>query len=182
MIRSAKREDAPQVMPLIQAAIGSIACLLAGTTDGELALSRLEAFYKQKGNRISYEHVIVEEREGRAVGMLIAYPGDGAGALDKPFMVNLQSGACIIKEARDGEYYFDAIAVDESFRGQGIAQHLMLAGEKRAIAAGYDKVGLIVEEYNDRAYDLYKKKGFHEDGGLQIGENSYRRMVKRALG
>ncbi|BBH22856.1 N-acetyltransferase [Paenibacillus baekrokdamisoli] len=184
MIRTATKEDAAQVMPLMLDAIGSIALLLAGTLDEKEAMIRLEAFYMQSGNRISYENVLVEEREGQVVGMLIAYPGDGAEKLDEPFLTSIQNekGASeetiIVTEARPGEYYYDAIAVNEAFRGQGIAQLLMQSGEEIAAAAGYSKVGLIVEAYNEGAYALYKKKGFEEDGELQIGDNSYRRMVK----
>ncbi|WP_308638371.1 GNAT family N-acetyltransferase [Paenibacillus silvisoli] len=184
IIRSARRDDAPAVIPLLMEAIGSIAYLLTGASDEREAAAALADFYRQPGNRISSEHVLVAEQEGELAGMLVAYSGDDAHELDEPFRERLRKrwpelAGAIVREAQDGEYYLDALAVAESFRGQGIAKRLMAAAEERAAELGFDRTALIVEAYNDKAYRLYEASGYEEAGVLRIGDSDYRRMAKR---
>ncbi|RAP75256.1 GNAT family N-acetyltransferase [Paenibacillus montanisoli] len=184
LIRSATRDDSPAVIPLLMEAIGSIAYMLTGASNEREAAERLSEFYRQPGNRISFEHVLVAEQEGELAGMLVAYSGDDANELDEPFRVQLSKrwpelAKSIVREAQDGEYYLDALAVAEPFRGQGLAKRLMAAAERRASELGFDRTTLIVEAYNDKAYRLYKSGGYKEDGVLRIGDSDYRRMVKR---
>jgi ribosomal protein S18 acetylase RimI-like enzyme len=116
--------------------------------------------------------------------MLVAYSGNDAHLLDEPFLAQLRrrspsmAESAIVREAQDGEYYLDALAVAESYRGQGIAKRLMTAAEQRAAELGFDRTALIVEAYNDRAYKLYTASGYKEAGTLRIGDSDYRRMVK----
>ncbi|REE68080.1 hypothetical protein A8990_1389 [Paenibacillus taihuensis] len=116
--------------------------------------------------------------------MLVAYSGNDAHLLDEPFLEQLRrqtpllADSVIVKEAQDGEYYLDAIAVAEQFRGHGIAKRLMAAAEQRAAELGFDRTALIVEAYNDRAYKLYAASGYNEAGTLRIGDSGYRRMAK----
>jgi len=59
MIRPAVSEDAPQAVPLIFEAIGSIAFVLTGTEVLAEAMSILENFFEQEGNRLSYKTTLV---------------------------------------------------------------------------------------------------------------------------
>lgn len=182
--RMATLDDAPQVVPLLQEAIGTIAYSLTGASDDADAARRLTDFFKQPGNRISSGHVIVDERDGRIAGMLVAYAGDDAQRLDEPFLqrMNRDFGTAereIVREGMDGEYYLDALAVAEDYRGQGIAKALMAAAEKRARALGFERTALIVESYNERAHGIYLRSGYVEAGSLRIGGSDYRRMVKQ---
>lgn len=183
MIRQAAIEDAAQVMPLLHDAIGSIANSLAGTADETEAMRILSDFYRLPGNRISYDNVIVEERNGQVAGILIAYDGSRAEELDKPFLdrIRAETGRTdytITKEPQPNEYYLDSIAVRESYQGQGIAKGLMAAFEAKAVEEGHTKLSLIVEQENDRAYALYRKMGYEEEGSLQVSGHLFRRMVK----
>ncbi|GGG76832.1 GNAT family N-acetyltransferase [Paenibacillus radicis (ex Gao et al. 2016)] len=184
MIQEATKEDGPEVMPLMHSAIGSIACSLAGVDGEEEAMDILAAFYEKEGNRISYRNVIVDKRDGKVAGILISYGGDDAEALDRPFIERIEqetgrTGYAITQETRPGEYYLDTIAVHESYQGLGIAKALMAAFELKAAKGGYDRATLIVEEYNDRAYALYVKMGYTEDGELEVSGHRYKRMVKQ---
>ncbi|WP_042164267.1 GNAT family N-acetyltransferase [Paenibacillus gorillae] len=184
MIQAARKEDGPEVMALMHTAIGSIACSLAGVDGEEEAMGILASFYEEEGNRISYRNVIVDKREDKVAGILISYGGDDAEALDRPFIERIErvtgrTGYTITQETRPGEYYLDSIAVHEDFQGQGIAKALMAAFEVKAAEEGYDRVTLIVEEYNDRAHALYVKMGYTEDGVLEVSGHLYKRMVKQ---
>ncbi|MBM7565065.1 ribosomal protein S18 acetylase RimI-like enzyme [Paenibacillus sacheonensis] len=182
--RMAARDDAPRVIPLLLDAIGEIAYLLTGASDEADCARRLTDFFKQPGNRISREHVIVDERDGVIAGMIVAYSGNDAQVLDEPFLERMrrdfgEAEREIVKEARNGEYYIDALAVAEDYRGQGIAKALMAAAEQRGRELGFERASLIVESYNERAYGIYGRAGYIEDGLLRIGGSDYRRMVKR---
>lgn len=184
MIQTAKIEDVEQVMPLMHAAIGNIACSLAGVEDETEAMKILALFYAEEGNRISYKHVLVDKRDDIVAGILICYGGNDAEELDKPFIDRIrretgQTDYKLTAETRPGEFYLDSIAVDERFQGQGIAKQLMQAFEEKAVQQGYGLVSLIVEEYNERAFSLYTKMGYEEDGGLVVSGHQYKRMVKR---
>lgn len=186
MIRKAQIDDAQQVMRLLHSAIGSIANSLAGTSDDAEAMRILTDFYRMKGNRVSYENVIVDERDGQVAAILLAYDGGMAETLDKPFLERIyrttgNTNYTIAKESQPGEYYLDSIAVDESYQGQGIGKALLEAFEQKAREAKFSKVSLIVEEQNDRAYMLYKKTGYTEDGTILVSGKLFRRMVKPML-
>ncbi|MUT67542.1 N-acetyltransferase [Paenibacillus sp. NEAU-GSW1] len=186
MIQAAEKEDGAEVMPLLHAAIGSIACSLAGVDDEAEAMGILAVFYEQEGNRISYQNVIVDKHDGVITGILVCYGGDDAAALDRPFIerIELETGRIgysITQETQPGEFYLDSIAVDEQYQGMGIAKALMAAFEAKAIEAGYSLVSLIVEEYNERAHALYVKMGYVEDGVLEVSGHVYKRMVKRPM-
>lgn len=187
MIGPAGKEDVREVMPLLLAAIGEIAYTLAGCEDKAEAERILADFYIQESNRISYKHVLVDRREDGIAGMLLSYAGDGAAALDAPFVTRPgrhagpRAGEMITVEAEEGEYYLDAIAVNERFQGQGIAKALIGAFEQKGIEEGYSKLSLIVEPDNTRAYALYKKLNYLEDGSIQVSGSRYIRMVKHKV-
>ena len=67
MIRQAVRSDAVKAVPLILQAIGRIAFVLTGTTDGQETASILNDFFGQEDTRISYQNALVMEEEGELV-------------------------------------------------------------------------------------------------------------------
>ena len=67
MIRQAVRSDAVKAVPLILQAIGHIAFVLTGTTDGQETASILNDFFGQEDTRISYQNALVMEEEGELV-------------------------------------------------------------------------------------------------------------------
>ncbi|MCA0757450.1 GNAT family N-acetyltransferase [Paenibacillus sp. N4] len=185
MIEPASKEDVKEVLPLLLSAIGYIAFSLAGTDNEEEAARVLAEFYAREDNRLSYRHVLVYRKEGTVAGMLLSYPGDGAAELDAPLAArpgregDTYAGSGITVEAEAGEYYLDAIAVEERYRKQGIAKALIAAFERRGRLEGYDTVSLIVEQDNKSAYSIYSKLGYVEYGFLDIRGCRYLRMKKR---
>jgi hypothetical protein len=67
MIRSAVPEDAPEAVPLIVEAIGSIALVLTGTQVLREAIPILEQFFREPANRVSYQNTqVMEDSEATA--------------------------------------------------------------------------------------------------------------------
>lgn len=183
MIRPANIDDAEQAIPLLYSAIGKIAYTLTGTSNHSEAMRILTDFFRQQGNRISYENTTIEERDGQVAGMLVSYHGSRAEALDEPFVTRIRAETgvtdyTITKEPRSDEYYLDSIAVHDGYQGQGIGKALMQAFEEKARKEGYSKLSLIVEQENDRAFALYRKMGYQEDGTLMVSGSLFWRMVK----
>lgn len=56
------------------------------------------------------------------------------------------------------------IGVDPDYRGQGLGGRLLQAALERARQAGLEKIELEVLASNRRAYHLYQKFGFHDEG------------------
>lgn len=184
MIVPAKKEDVQQIMPLLHAAIGDIACTLTGVSDEQEAMNILADFYVEKGNRLSYEHVLVAWEGDAIAGMALGYGGDAAAKLDAPLLSRIHqepahAGYQILTEARPGEYYLDAVAVNPAYQGKGIARSLIGALENKAKDAGWPRLSLIALDDNENAMALYIRMGFAEDGELELAGHRYIRMVKQ---
>ncbi|MHA6485400.1 GNAT family N-acetyltransferase [Paenibacillus sp. strain BS8-2] len=184
MMEKAAIHDADELLPLLLSAIGNIAYTLSGSKDEVLTRSVLRAYIAGDNSRLSYRNIIVDRQEGVIAGMLIAYSGDKADELDKEIRERLQrlygeeAAAAVVTECKDGDYYLDSIAVDERFRGRGIAKSLIAEFERFGRAAGFIRLSLIVEPYNDGAYSLYRKLGFVDDGLWNVSDSAYKRMIK----
>ncbi|OMF38714.1 hypothetical protein BK133_00445 [Paenibacillus sp. FSL H8-0548] len=184
MIEPARKEDVQEILPLLLAAIGHIAYTLAGTEDQSEMEQILADFYMREDNRISYKHVIVDRREDGIAGMLLSYGGDHAAALDLPFVnrngrdKGVYADERIAVEAQEGDYYLDSIAVAARYRGQGIATALIEAFGQKGMLGGCKRLSLIVEPDNEKAYSLYRRLNFTEDGSITVSGSRYIRMVK----
>lgn len=185
MIQFASKQDADEVIPLMEAAIGNIAYTLTGTENADQVYQTLKRFFLEENNRLSYKHILVSREEDKVVGMLLCYAGDDAARLDEPIANHLRSiGAvdhleALVTEALPGDYYLDSIAVDHTMQGRGIAKELMTAFEQIGYQQQYDRLSLIVEPANERAYALYTKQGYQEDGVMNVSGKSYIRMIKQ---
>ncbi|WP_322904662.1 GNAT family N-acetyltransferase [Paenibacillus campi] len=182
-MRKATPEDAAAVIPLISSAIGEIGYVLTGTQQQSAMLEALESFFRQKGNRLSHDHVYVLERNGEIAGFALAYHGQEIEALDAPLKQHLRqrglSGDNIIPEAKADEYYLDSVAVHPAFQGQGVGTLLIREFEQKALQLGHHKVLLIVDVDNIRAKALYERLGYKSDGIIEIGGRAYTRMTKQ---
>jgi len=184
MIRLAKPDDSTEVIPLIHSAIGDIAVKLTGTTVRAEMDDVLTMFFRSRGNRFSYENVLVKVADGRVVGFMLSYHGSEAPELDRPILERLiaisgDSAAAIEKEANEDEYYLDSIGVDDAYQGRGFGKELLHAFETRAAELGYSKVSLICEQENRGAFGLYDKMGYKTDGSLTVCGHGYWHMIKQ---
>lgn len=181
LIRPAHAFDATFCVPLIQATIGRIGHALAGTTDDVAAARTMLGFYPLRGNRLSFEHqLIAQAPSGEPLGVILAYPGDHAEALDDPFRERLRALGLpghVESEGTSGELYVDTLAVTETARGRGIGGRLLDAAATRAAALGLDRVGLLVEDGNPAAR-LYVRQNFRPAGRRHLAGGMYTHLVR----
>ena len=66
----------------------------------------------------------------------------------------------ILDSIEEGDYYLQAIAVDENRQGQGIGSYLLQEVETQARRAAAKRLALDVADKNKNARALYERKGF----------------------
>ncbi|WP_459500955.1 GNAT family N-acetyltransferase [Bacillus sp. C1] len=183
MIRKAKKTDAKAISPLLYNALHEIAEKITGGKTETEVLTGLETWFSKKGNRLSFENCFVEELDGQAVGIIVAYHGGHAERLDTPIVNHLRklhqdSSIMLEKEAELDEYYIDTLSVSSAYGGRGIGSKLIQAAENDAYEKGYEKIALLVNLENKRAFSLYKKLGYQEDKTVMLVGEPYAHLVK----
>jgi ribosomal protein S18 acetylase RimI-like enzyme len=188
VIRPAVPSDASEAVPLILNAIGSIAFVLTGTTDRKETGFILDQFFRQKGNRVSYENALVLEdssaqRSRNVVGVALVYDGSIARILDEPLekAAIRKSGLCdyrIPTEAEPSEFYLDTVSVDPNRQGRGFGRDLIEASCEHARKLGHNRIGLLVDIGNSGAMRLYERLEFRVAGRRQIAGDEYFHMIR----
>ena len=183
MIRPAIPGDVNEVIPLILQAIEDIAFVLSGTADVDKTTKILSEFFKQSGNRLSYEQTLVMEENGELVGMAIVYDGAEAAALNFPVeqAAVKKSGKPDYKipiEPEVSEFYLDAVGVLPRCQGRGYGSALVEAGCNRARRQGHKRFALLVDLENPPAKRLYDRLGFRVDGAKWLAGKEYYHMVR----
>lgn len=179
VIRPAAAFDAAFAVPLVQQTIGRVGLALTGADSDTGAARAMLGFFPLRGNRLSYQNVLIAARGAEPLGLLLAYPGADAHALDDPFRERLASlglPAQVESEGTPGELYVDTLAVTEAARGGGVGAALLAAAAGQTRTLGLGRVGLLVEDGN-RAATLYARMGFRPAGTRTLAGGTYTHMV-----
>jgi ribosomal protein S18 acetylase RimI-like enzyme len=135
-------------------------------------IKNLQRHFLQKGNRFSYENVYVAEQGAGPVGLVLSF-----GGRDEAWL-NAAVGPWLEREARDDEWYVDALAVFTNWGRQGIGSNLMQTAEQQARQRLYTKIALHVALENQRALDLYTHLGYVATEQDILYDRPHVRMVK----
>ena len=90
---------------------------------------RLQRYFRQEGNRFSYQNTFVAQHSAQVVGLVLAFGGQDEARL------NAAVGPWLEREAQDDEWYVDALAVFTNWGRRGIGTRLMRAAEPGAPAS-----------------------------------------------
>ena len=153
--------------------------------------------YLSPGHDLSYETVVFAERSGRIAGMASGYTSqqheqssDGPLRRAAGFrMVRMAAFSVLgrgmkrfIETVPDGDYYLQAVAVDDQYRGSGIGSTLLDNAEETGRTAGCVRIVLDVAEKNTGARQLYEHRGMKVEATspsiLSIPSTRAYRMVK----
>ena len=184
MIKNAQKQDAKICIKLLNLAMEDIAYKLSGYDDPLKSDEILEKFFKSETNRLSYKNVYVYKCDEQIIAAMCAYFGGDAWQLDSEISQHLKAlgkDAQIEKECFDDEFYIDSIAVDEKFRGQGLAKELILHSFARAKELGYKKVSLIVDVNKPKVRKFYESLGFKFNTKKIINLHEYDHMIKEII-
>lgn len=164
IIRDATPSDAPFLAK----------CLIAGMHyyDFETEIPEYEDIYnsivmaeRREDLLYSYKNCRIAEEDGIVVGSLLSYPGDGYEELRRKTYTELwpdyaRKVVTYPLETDPGEYYLDTLAVIPEYRRRGIGTALLRDGIDKGIAAGYQKVTLVVDSDMPHLMRLYESLGF----------------------
>lgn len=162
IIRKAKSSDAPLLAQVVADAIGvAYATMYCGPD----YIPTLTAVATLPGTQYSFRHALLAEVDGIPVGAVIGYDGALLPQLREETLRVIAAETGLIHfpigdETSAGEYYVDSLAVLPHYRGMGIGQKLLLAAMQNAKAEGHRRVGLLVDQENPRAEQLYRSLGF----------------------
>ena len=184
MIKNAQKQDAKICIKLLNLAMEDIAYKLSGYDDPAISDEILEKFFVSEINRLSYKNVYVYKRDDVIIAAMCAYFGGDAWQLDREISQHLKAlgkDAQIEKECFDDEFYIDSIAVDEKFRGQGLAKELIMHSFARAKELGHKKVSLIVDINKPKVRKFYESLGFKFNTKKIINLHEYDHMTKEII-
>ena len=184
MIKNAQKQDAKICIKLLNLAMEDIAYKLSGYDDPVKSDEILEKFFESETNRLSYKNVYVYKRDDVIIAAMCAYFGGDAWQLDSEISQHLKAlgkDAQIEKECFDDEFYIDSIAVDEKFRGQGLAKELILHSFAKAKELGHKKVSLIVDVNKPKVRKFYESLGFKFNTKKIINLHEYDHMIKEII-
>ncbi|ERJ29224.1 Acetyltransferase (GNAT family) [Campylobacter concisus UNSWCS] len=184
MIKNAQKQDAKICIKLLNLAMEDIAYKLSGYDDPVRSDEILEKFFKSETNRLSYKNVYVYKCDDVIIAAMCAYFGGDAWQLDREISQHLKAlgkDAQIEKECFDDEFYIDSIAVDEKFRGQGLAKELILHSFAKAKELGHKKVSLIVDVNKPKVRKFYESLGFKFNTKKIINLHEYDHMIKEII-
>lgn len=112
-------------------------------------IEHLRRYFRQKGNRFSFQNIQVAVHGSEVVGLVLSFGGRDEVRL------NAAVGNWLEREADDDEWYVDALAVLENWGRKGIGTRLLQAAERQARQHHYPKIALNVAQENKPALDLY---------------------------
>ena len=153
--------------------------------------------YVSPGHDLSYETAVFAERSGRIAGMASGYTSQQhEESSNEPLrraagfrMVRMAAFSVLgrgmkrfIKTVPEGDYYLQAVAVDDQYRGSGIGSTLLDYTEESGRAAGCARIVLDVAGKNTGARQLYERRGMKVKATspsiLSIPNTRAHRMVK----
>jgi ribosomal protein S18 acetylase RimI-like enzyme len=135
-------------------------------------IERLQHFFRQDGNRFSYQNTQVGERDSEVVGLVLSFGGRDEARL------NAAVGSWLEREAQDDEWYIDALAVFSNSGRKGIGTCLLQYAEQQARQQHYPKIALHVAQGNQPALDLYTHLHYVVTQQTFLYQRSHVRMVK----
>ncbi|MBP1044001.1 GNAT family N-acetyltransferase [Vagococcus sp. BWB3-3] len=185
MIRSAKKSDVDQIVPLVMIILKDMELVFLKKYGEEKLVEVLKLAFADENFRFGYARGIVLEEENEILGVAFGYLDSEESTIDEPLKaayrkLGIPEDEVMFgdKEAFENEWYLDSIAVRADQRGRGIGAKLLEALPKFATKQGANKIGLSVDDVNPRAKQLYIRQGFKEVGRAVISGHQYDHMQK----
>ncbi|MCU7828469.1 MAG: GNAT family N-acetyltransferase [Candidatus Thiodiazotropha sp. (ex Myrtea sp. 'scaly one' KF741663)] len=143
---------------------------------GRNAAEIIARAYSRPDHDLSYQYVTFAERDKIIVGMVSGYSA-AQHRLSSDAPLKQAAGGQYLRMAvvttvfarllqvldtiKDKDFYIQAIAVDNTLRGEGIGSILFDFIENQAVISGSDHLSLDVSAGNVSAQKFYKKHGMH---------------------
>lgn len=184
-ITTAKPTQASQIAKLIMEAMNHECCqYFAGEHHTLADFHRvLTELVRADNSQYSYRNALVAlTADEKVAGVCVSYDGACLIELRKAFLKACkenfnQDFSDMPEETSEGELYIDSIAVDEGYRGQGLAKQLLQATIDKARDMNINSVGLLVDKGNPQAEQLYHAVGFRYENDNMWGGHPMKHLV-----
>lgn len=175
LFRKATSRDGNQAVSLLQQALSTSGDFIFGNGDKEKSHYVLKRLFLARENRFYYQHVFLAEKGSQISGLLLAFRSNLLAHLDLltgfQLLRILTPGEMLklvmrliklpmIREAGKNEFYISDLAVSPEFRCQGIGTALLDFAEDQARELELRTCSLIVTMENEKARQLYQRKGY----------------------
>ena len=129
-------------------------------------------------NEIEYCFKVIFDDNDEMVGILKMYSADTHHKFHfksiKLIIVDILDHF-VLCDIKKGDLYLSEIAIDESFRGQGIGRKVILDAIEYARSKNFKRLILDVDLRNEGAKSLYEKLGFKEFNKKSLKLGSFER-------
>ena len=173
-LRPAQPDDAERASALLRSAYTHIQLNYPLQEEAEIQWTeRLQHFFREDGNRFSYQFIQVAEQGGEVVGLILSFGGRDEVRL------NAATGWRLEREAHDDEWYVDAVAVFTDWGRKGIGTRLLQYVEVQGRQQHYPKIALNVAKENKQALSLYQRLHYVITQETVIYHQPHVRLVKK---
>lgn len=168
MIRKATIHDSEKLATLILLAMEDVVFSFLGKKDKTLASVFMKHFTGKENNQYSYQNCWVVEKENEVIAAANIYDGARLKELRKPVIDYIktqnQNELDIENETQEGEFYIDSLAVSPLHQGKGIGSEMLQFLILKYVNENKKVLGLLVDENNTNAKNIYLKMGFIKTG------------------
>lgn len=133
----------------------------------------LQHFFPARDNRFSFQFIQVAELDAQVVGLVLSFGGREEKWLNEAIGWQLE------REAKDDEWYVDALAVFANWGRKGIGTRLLHAAEQQGREQRYPKIALNVAQENKQALTLYQQLHYVVTRKTIIYHQPHLRLVKQ---
>lgn len=183
LIRNAEPDDAEQIVPLLSMIYDEMELEEFESIPDEDPQRLIQQSFKHRSILDIVATTLVAVENDNVIGVAFGYPNTNEDAVNRVFLDVAQKIPSIKdadlftdQEAAEDEFYLDSLAVDENYRGYGVATKLIDEMAAHANDLEYDTLGLNVDLANPKAEKLYRRLGFVEESKIMIGDHQYRHM------
>ncbi len=163
-IRKAKISDSKYIAPILLLAMEDIVYKFLAKKDYASAKDFLHYFIERENNQYSYQNCFVAEENNEIIGAVNVYNGSDIEVLRNPIIKYVREHYNPEFdpefETRAGEFYIDSLGVNPNHQGKGIGSKLLRFLIEEYVSKNKQTLGLLVEEGNPLAKNLYLKLGF----------------------
>jgi len=129
---------------------------------------------KQENSIAYFARCVIAEVDGGVAGLLIAFPQEQIPSAD--MLATLPSSELSILELRrqvEGSMFIAVVAVDEKYRGMGIARHFVNMSMQVAAASNLKEASVIIHESNKEWLASFLRRGFKERARNRVGDHAF---------
>ncbi len=168
IIRRATLEDSDLIATFLLLAMEDVVYQFIGENDYPKAKGFLSYFAARERNQYSYQNCWVAEIEGKVVAAANLYDGARLVELRMPIIQYLKTqfnkDFNPEDETQPGEYYIDTLGVNPNHQGKGIGSKMLQFLIEEYFNKQHQTLGLLVDEDNPAAKNLYLKLGLRPVG------------------